>query len=187
MTMSTRRLVLAFAAVPLAAGLLFLYSTAVRFTSPPGPAQTLSAIDDVVARQTVDGNSWLSVRRGQPATWILSNGFLTPDAQGSWLAETTGSLRLRVVDGSPVSIELVVTPFLGRDSPTRRLRLSSTVDAIDRELAGGEESILIALNGDPAQDVWLDCSSTDSPQAFEINPDQRRFCLKLLAVRVNVE
>lgn len=149
------------------------------------------SVDEALSRvsryQTVPSGEPLSVARSSPAKWILGDGFLTPDTEGSWLAQTEGVIRFASATGDPVSLEIHMTPLLGRESPTRDVVVTSTIDRVDFTLTGGPVVVFLALDGNSQQDIRFWCSDIDSPQGLEINPDQRRFCFKLLSVQVNSE
>jgi len=187
MKRSRRHLAGGFALVVVLVGLLLLL-----IVSQPRPQAGSSdsaddAVDWVSRRQEVPLGEPLSVARPSPARWILGDGFLAPDAEGSWLAQTEGVIRFRVDTGEPVSVEIHVRPLLGRGSPTRDISVSSTIDHRDLALTGGTALVLLALDGTSPQEVRFQCSDTDSPQGLQINPDQRRFCFKLLTIQVNAE
>lgn len=152
-----------------------------------GPESGGDALRRVSLLQTIPSGEPLSVARSSRARWILGDGFLTPDSEGSWLAQTEGVVRFAAAVGDPVSVEIHMTPLLGRESPTRDVSVSSTIDRVDLTLTGGPAAVLLALDGGSRQDIHFSCSDTDSPQGLEINPDQRRFCLKLLTIQVNTE
>lgn len=176
----------------IALAVVLVGSLLVLSASQPRPqAGNLESVDDAVdwvsRRQTVSPGEPLSVARPSPARWILGDGFLAPDAEGSWLAQTEGVIRFRVDTGDPVSVEIHVKPLLGRGSPTRDISVSSTIDHRDLTLTGGTAVALLALDGTSPQEVRFQCSDTDSPQGLQINPDQRRFCFKLLTIQVNAE
>lgn len=168
-------------------GVLALLSVASQHRQPPSNEGIDDALHLVERFQTVDSNVELVVTNNQSAKWILGDGFLTPDATGAWLSETQGWIRFRTGEGTPVSVELTLTPLLAPSVPELSITVATTVDELERTLRGGEERILLALDGETQQDVKLACSEAASPQALGLSVDQRPFCIKLLSVRVNVE
>lgn len=123
---------------------------------------------------------------GSRGTWFLENGFHHPDSQGALMSEDFAVIRFDADDAEPLSASILLSAIPLDGSPTVRVTLESSIDAVTLEVAG-LELMTVALNGDPNQEIFLRCKVPLSPFALDQGPDLRASCLRILEMAISVE
>lgn len=153
---------------------------------------TLDVLDlarmQVVARRTLPAGEYLPTANGDPATWALTEGFLHPERDGTWMAQLSARIQFDVLSTlSPLSASVEVEPLLAPSVRQRSLTISSTIDEVKVLLTGGRQTILVALDGEISQEIFLECSAVDAPIELRTGPDRRAFCAKLYGFQISAE
>ena len=146
------------------------------------------ARDSLGELRKVDPNTSIRFVPGSEGRWLLADGFEEPEEDGAWVS----SLRARVVfevssDVMATGLVLTVIPLLAPELPTRRVTISSSSDRQTVELLGGGQSVLVALDGLPSQEIIIACESIDSPLDLGIGADKRQLCVKATEMIVMTE
>jgi hypothetical protein len=104
------------------------------------------------------------------------------------MAQLEALVRFSVAEAvTPVSLEVVLEPLVAASNRTRNITVESSIDRVDAVLSGGKESVLVALDGEQDQEVWISCDAVDSPIGLQLGPDRRAFCAKVFGVTVRGE
>jgi len=152
---------------------------------PPTVAEYQGAREALGQMRVVEVGEYLETSLDSPASWILGPGFLHPEEDGVWMAQLNATIRFSAPEGvTPVSLEVVLEPLVAASSRIRQVTVESSIDRIEARLTGGEESLLVALDGESSQEIRISCDAVDSPIGLQLGPDRRAFCAKVLGVTV---
>lgn len=153
--------------------------------TPPTESEYVAARVALAGMRIVEVGEYLETSLDSPASWILGPGFLHPEEHGVWMAQLEAVVRFATPEAiTPVSFELVVEPLVAASNRTRRVTIESSIDRVDATLTGGKSSLLVALDGEPTQEIRIACDAVDSPISLQLGPDRRAFCVKVLGVTV---
>lgn len=155
---------------------------------PPNFVQVEAARADLAAHRVMPAGAFLETAVDREAAWTLGLGFLHPSASGAWMSQLTASLRFAVQEGlTPVSVAIELRPLVAASDRERQVTVASSVDEVTKTLAGGRETILVALDGEAEQSVTISCDDIDSPIGLQLGPDRRAFCAFVFGYTINVE
>jgi len=155
---------------------------------PPTVAEYQASREALEQMRVLEVGEYLETSLDSPASWILGPGFLHPEIDGVWMAQLEAFVRFSASEGvTPVSLEVVLEPLVAASNRTRIVTFESSIDRVDAVLAGGKESVLVALDGEQDQEVRISCDAVDSPIGLELGPDRRAFCAKVFGVTVRGE
>lgn len=182
----TRRLAVIVSCCAGLFGVFFAVRSAQPQHDPPSPAEYSEAFASLLSRREMPVGEFLQTALDTDASWTLGPGFLHPEEDGTWMAQISAGIDFSVAAGeTPVSVEVDLEPLVAAGNRERRITVSSTVDSVDVVLLGGRAKILVALDGEPEQEVTIACDALDSPIGLQLGPDRRAFCAKIHGYAIN--
>lgn len=167
----------------LGTSLLILHS--VKGSRVPSSDDRLVTLDLISERLIVSGKT-ASFSSGSPGVWLLQEGFHNPDSEGALMSQSSGLIRFSTPEREPISLTLLVSAVPLDGSPYVPVRLRSSIDVVERDLLG-LETIDLALDGGPEQTVTVSCKNPGSPFLLGAGADQRRQCLRVIALDLRFE
>lgn len=175
-----------FMALLLVAALTFLLALDVCSGSSPPTASEYVDSRRFLSDTLEVANESIFFKSGSSGRWLLQDGFHHPDEQGALMSQDVASIRFTTGDLEPVSAALLLAAYPIDGSPSVKISISTSIDHLELE-AAGVELLTVALDGNNAQELTLNCRVGESPFALDIGPDLRRQCLRLIELSVSLE
>lgn len=161
------------------------WSNRVEFVAPLGEGVVRS--EELGKLRIVRLGESLPMSSDSDRHWVLSYGFDTPEPDGTWIVERQANLIFTIEDGRPSRLTLNLYPFLAGDVTARDIEVRTSAEVISASLVDGINTVVVALDGKPNQNVEVSCETVDSPLELGVGMDERTLCAKLLQLQVDGE
>lgn len=154
----------------------------------PTEGELEQARQDVSERKVIEKSGWLSVSKNSEVRWILGDGFDEPEVAGAWMTNDVARVEFSSPSGkTPTAVSLRLLPNVSPAKPSRTLVVYTSIDDQVLDLTVGISEVTLALAGEQASVVTLECASIESAADIGAGVDLRPLCIKLLAVEVTYD
>jgi len=177
------------AAVVIAVAVLGLYWSLGDDPATATLDETEAMREELAPLRQVPLDDFIYLNDSSPHRWVLGPGFAPSEADGTWVRSRVASLVFYPIgisddsDGS-LEVELSLSPLLLGNEESRRVRVSSGVDAVEVHLPPQGARVVLQLPMGAEQEVEIHCDSLDVPAEDPGIADLRRLCVKVYAMAI---
>lgn len=154
--------------------------------------ETDSLREELSTLRSVTPGEFVFLNDDSSHRWVLGPGFAPPEEDGTWIRAKEAQLIFylpveELPEGTPLSLELSVSPLLRAGQASRTMTLRSAIDEKTVELRADGARVFVDLPATSEQRVSLVCDSLDNPSDEQSSPDVRKLCVKVYAMAVWTE